>query len=107
MEKISEFTGLSPLEFATPISGLKNYKYKMKKRGGTCVFLKDKACRIYDLRPISCEMYPFDVRKSNGGFVFEPSEECPGIGLGSLITEVEFRRMAEKARKIYEGYELA
>ncbi|MFN4133099.1 MAG: YkgJ family cysteine cluster protein, partial [Candidatus Hadarchaeales archaeon] len=73
-----------------------------KKRSGVCVFLKDKACRIYDIRPISCSIYPFEIRKSNGAIVFEPSEECPGIGLGCPVADSEFRKMAEKARKIFD-----
>ncbi|MEM3401768.1 MAG: YkgJ family cysteine cluster protein [Candidatus Hadarchaeales archaeon] len=102
VERISQYTGLSPLEFAMPISGLKNFKYKMKKRSGVCVFLKDKACRIYDIRPISCSIYPFEVRRSNGAFVFEPSKECPGVGLGCPVAESEFRKMAENAKKIFD-----
>lgn len=102
VEKISELTGLRPMEFSSPISGLKNYKFKMKKRNGICVFLKDHACRIYDGRPLLCNIYPFLVRKSNGSFLFDISEDCPGIGLGYSIQDNYFKKMAESARGIFD-----
>lgn len=100
VRKISKRTGLRPLEFSSPISGLGNFKYKMKKRNGVCVFLKNKACEIYDIRPIVCRLYPFLVSRNDGSLVFDISEDCPGIGLGSRITEDHFRRMADFAKAI-------
>jgi len=100
VKKISKKTGLRPLEFSSPISGLGNYKYKMKKRNGICVFLKNKACKIYDIRPTVCRLYPFQVSRNDGSLVFDISEDCPGIGLGSRITEDRFRRMADFAKAV-------
>ncbi len=100
VKKISKKTGLKPLEFASPISGLGNFKYKMKKRNGVCIFLKNKACQIYDIRPTVCRLYPFLVSKNDGGLVFEVSEDCPGIGLGAPLTQEHFKHMAELAKSI-------
>jgi Fe-S-cluster containining protein len=70
----------------------------MKKRSGKCVFLDVKACRIYNIRPLICRFYPFSLRKGDNGYKFEISEECPGIGLGSILKERELERMIEEAR---------
>jgi hypothetical protein len=100
VKQISKKTGLRPLEFASPISGLGNFKYKMKKRNGICIFLKNKACQIYSIRPTVCRLYPFLAYKNDGSLVFEISEDCPGIGLGAPLDEEHFTRLAEFAKSI-------
>ncbi len=102
VERISSYTGLNPLSFASPISnGV--YRYKMKKRGGKCVFLDGKACRIYKIRPIMCKIYPFSVREHNGTLVFEVCDECPGVGLGKPVPEKFFRQMAREVSKAFHA----
>lgn len=101
VKAISKATGMGPLEFATPISGAGKFKYKMKKRGGVCIFLKDGACTIYNIRPTMCRLYPFLVQKTSEGIIFEISDECPGIGLGRKLQEADFRKMAEVAKEIF------
>jgi hypothetical protein len=100
VQRISNRTGLRPMEFSSPISGLGNYKYKMKKRNGMCVFLRNKACQIYDIRPTVCRLYPFLVSRNDGSFVFEIAKDCPGIGLGGKITEEHFMRMIDFAKAL-------
>jgi hypothetical protein len=102
VQGISRYTKLNPMEFASPISGLGNYRYKMKKRNGVCVFLENKACRIYNMRPSGCRLYPFVTRKSNNVLVFEVSEDCPGIGMGARVVEEDFRKMSEFTKSIFE-----
>ncbi len=50
--------------------------YKMKlKRDGSCIFLKDNLCSVYELRPDTCRRYPFIV----GDDFILVSISCPGI----------------------------
>ncbi len=72
----------------------------MKKRSGKCVFLEGKACRIYDARPLICHFYPFSMRRSNGTYVFEIANECPGIGLGGTVEQEEFEKMLSRAHSV-------
>jgi Fe-S-cluster containining protein len=102
VRRISKLTKLHPMEFASPISGFGNYKHKMKKRNGICVFLANRACRIYEVRPAVCQLYPFTARKSNGTLIFEVSEDCPGIGLGNQILEEDFKKMSEFAKSRFQ-----
>jgi Fe-S-cluster containining protein len=100
VKKISEVTGLHPLEFASPISGAGKFRYKMKKRSGLCVFLKDGACTIYTHRPLVCRLYPFFVRRTSTGVSFEIYDDCPGVGLGQKLQEIDFKRLVEVAKEI-------
>ncbi len=102
VEQISKATGRRPLSFASRSLSIQSYRYRMKKRNGKCVFLGGKACRIYNIRPLVCRFYPFSLKKGDNGHRFEFSDECPGIGLGKVIGEGEFRGMLEKARSKLE-----
>jgi len=74
----------------------------MKKRGGKCVFLYGKACRIYKIRPLICRFYPFSLKKGSNGYKFEFSEKCPGIDIGNALKKSDFERMFEEAKKILQ-----
>jgi len=100
IRQISDTMGLRPLSFASPSLSTQPYRYRMKKRGGKCVFLDGKACRIYNIRPLICRFYPFSLKKGNNGYRFEVSEECPGIGLGKTLVPEEFERMLEEAQRL-------
>jgi Fe-S-cluster containining protein len=102
VERISEDTGMRPSSFSSPTSSNGWYRYKMKKRSGRCVFLDGKSCRIYSIRPIICQFYPFSVKKTNGSYVFDVAADCAGVGLGDLVTKEHYERMVEKAAKFFE-----
>lgn len=101
VERISKITGLRPSSFASPAFSNGQYHYKMKKRSGRCVFLDRKSCRIYDIRPLICQFYPFSMKKRNGSYVFDVATDCAGIGLGEPITKDDYERMIEKATKSF------
>ncbi len=102
VKQISQATGLRPLSFASRSLSIQPYRYRMKKRGGKCVFLDGKACRIYNIRPLICRFYPFSLKRGNNGYKFEVSEECPGIGLGDASKESDFERMFEDAQRVLQ-----
>ncbi len=98
VERISSRTRTSPLSFSSSISKNGQYRYKMKKRGGKCVFLDGKSCRIYNTRPIVCKFYPFSMCKNKGDIVFDVSEDCPGVGLGEVLPCDGFRNLVSEAQ---------
>jgi len=83
-------------QFAVKIQGAEPYSYEMKKTAedGKCVFLKNDRCTIYEVRPLICRFYPFELKSphdENYQFLF--TEECPAIGKGRVLAEDYFRKM--------------
>ncbi len=100
VERISRHMGLRPLSFASQASNNGHYQYRMKKKSGKCFFLYGKSCRVYEVRPLICQFYPFSMKKHNGSYVFEAAKDCAGVGLGEPIKKEYFERMAEKATMV-------
>ena len=96
VERISEITELKPGEFSIPSSGTEPYRYTMRKKEGKCIFLDGTKCRIYPHRPLLCRFYPFWLEEFDG-YEFNVSDECPGVGVGKVIEEDDFKAMLNKA----------
>ena len=108
-QSISKDTS-KPLEaFGFRIAGHEPYLYEMKKgKGGKCVFLEGNDCSIYASRPLICRYYPFELKTArNKIFLFSPTKECPGIGLGRVLKESYFRNLFRIARRLFsqDGYQ--
>ena len=86
-EKISGKIQKSIVEFAERKEGVEPYVYVMRKTSdGKCVFLKDNLCTIYEMRPLICKFYPFKLDNlGNHKYVFNYTQECPGIGSGPQL----------------------
>ncbi len=98
-EQISKATLQPTQQFAVKIEGREPYVYEMKKReDGKCVFLKNDRCTIYQVRPLICRYYPFELNSCGGKYSFRFTEECPGIGKGRVLGEDYFRKMFRLAR---------
>jgi Fe-S-cluster containining protein len=82
-------------EFADRIEGFEPYVYSMKKTlKGNCLFLDNNLCSIYDLRPLVCKFYPFELKDSGKNkYVFKASNECPRLGTGNVLKEEIFERL--------------
>jgi Fe-S-cluster containining protein len=80
-KEIARFTDKPIGDFATPINGKRPYVFEMRKTpDGKCVFLKDNKCTIYEIRPLICMFYPFELKTCESGvYSFRFTEECPGI----------------------------
>jgi len=93
--QISEKVSLPIDQFAVEVDGFKPYAYTMKKTDkGTCVFLRDKLCSIYKIRPLVCRFYPFQLRNLGyRRYVFACTWECPGLGKGPLLGRDLFERI--------------
>ena len=94
-EQIAKTVLQPPSQFTVKIKGAEPYSYEMKKtENGKCVFLKNDRCTIYDVRPLICRFYPFELQGSHGeNYQFLFTEECPGIGKGRVLGEDCFRNM--------------
>lgn len=102
MNKISEITALIPDDFCCGIEGKEPYVFEMKKNSdGKCLFLKDNNCTIYAHRPLICRFYPFELNFDNdlGKYQFNFTVECPGLGSGQEIRDVDFKKLLELAEQ--------
>ena len=62
-KKIAAYTSCFIHDFSTIVKDKLPYVYEMKKTSeGKCVYLKDKQCIIYPLRPLICMFYPFELK---------------------------------------------
>ena len=88
-------------EIAQEIEGSEPYIYVMKKReDGKCVFLRDKSCEIYAIRPLVCRFYPFTLKSlRKNSYIFDYTEECPGIGGGSELKKSFFEMLFREAQR--------
>lgn len=82
-------------EFVQKIDGSKPYVYAIKKtEDGRCLFLRDRLCTIYGMRPIVCRFYPFQLRNMRGNlYIFNYTGECPGTGKGPYLKKIFYEKM--------------
>lgn len=94
-DRISEMSSLGVDEFAERIEGSEPYIYRMRKTTDRkCVFLKDNSCSIYWIRPLICRFYPFQLKNlGDDRYIFEYTDECPGIGKGPTLKKAFFRQL--------------
>lgn len=85
---ISEKMNIEKEEFSNRIEFSKMYNdstlkdlYQLKKqKDNSCYFYKDNKCTIYDIRPIDCRIFPYDVKLEKDGeyyLVYYNTETCP------------------------------
>jgi Fe-S-cluster containining protein len=94
--KIQAETTLPIQDFSKEITDKTPYGYEMKKSSeGKCVFLKGNQCSIYQLRPLICMFYPFELKfeKDKDQHVFGFTLECPGIDKGKTMTRKDFEKL--------------
>ena len=82
-------------EFAEKIEGFEPYVYRMTKtEERKCVFLEDDSCSIYQVRPLICRFYPFELKNpGKNRYVFDYTDECPGIGKGPKLKKAFFEHL--------------
>ncbi|MCW4019551.1 MAG: YkgJ family cysteine cluster protein [Candidatus Bathyarchaeota archaeon] len=83
------------------------YVYEMKKtpQTGQCVFLKNNQCTLYEVRPLICRFYPFELSTNGEGvYTFRATEECPSLcrseanASGNALDETFFTALLVLAR---------
>jgi hypothetical protein len=89
-------------DFATKVKAKSPYRYEMKKtvEDGKCIFLRQNRCIIYSNRPLICKFYPFGLKtteKKQRTFYY--TKECPGIGKGKLMREIDYHKLLRQTSK--------
>jgi Fe-S-cluster containining protein len=104
-KRISQKTLKSVDEFAEKMEGCKPYAYKMKKtKDGKCIFLKGNLCTIYQIRPLICLFYPFELKEvGNDRYTFAHTRECPAIGKGPQLKRSYFETLFKKSMKMMKN----
>ena len=87
-ETISKNMKINIEDFANQIDFSKMHKdyslkdlYQMKRQenNNNCYFYKNNQCTIYEIRPIDCRIFPYDIKLENDGnyyLVYYKSKEC-------------------------------
>ncbi|MBQ6991617.1 MAG: YkgJ family cysteine cluster protein [Clostridia bacterium] len=55
------------------------YQMKRTKETNSCIFFKNNQCTIYDIRPIDCRIFPYDIKLEQDGnyyLVYYKSDKC-------------------------------
>lgn len=92
-----------PIENFTVPTLDKIYPNEISKNDGKCIFLKDNFCKIYDIRPLVCQFYPFEMKslKENIYQIIFSGKECREINEGDKLNEDFFRNLAINALKYF------
>jgi Fe-S-cluster containining protein len=100
-KEIATATNQSISEFATEVQKRVPYRYEMKKtiEDGKCVFLRENRCVIYSKRPLICRFYPFGFTNREQQKTFYYTKECPGIGRGAAMNEIDFSKLLRQVIK--------
>ena len=97
-QRISKEIRKTTREFACKTESSGPYVYQMKKTGeGKCVFLKDNLCAIYEIRPLICRFYPFELKTTRKHPVFTFTPECPCIGKGPRVRKSFFEKLLRES----------
>lgn len=87
-EEISKKTNLNKDDFSKKVEFSKMYndntlkdlyQLKRQKHNNNCIFYKDNKCTIYDIRPIDCKLFPYDIKLEKDGnyyLVYYKSNKC-------------------------------
>jgi Fe-S-cluster containining protein len=51
--------------------------FRLKRKNGKCVFLKNHKCKIYDRRPIECKLYPWLLNWNGKKLTLQLHPNCP------------------------------
>ncbi len=83
----------------------KHFALAMKKKVGSCAFLDDRRCTVYNMRPHYCRQFPFHVHVGDRAQV-ELDLSCRGVwtGKGEDATAAGLRLVAENDRAISSAF---
>lgn len=92
-----------PMENFTVPTLDKIYSHEILKNNGKCIFLKDNICNIYEIRPLVCRFYPFEMKliDNNVFQILFSGKECSEINKGKKLNEDFFRNLAANALKYF------
>ena len=83
VNRIANFTKNNIKNFADEKPESFPYVFEMKKnmKTGKCIFHLGNKCSIYNIRPLICRFYPFELKRDEKGkYLFQSTQECPCVG---------------------------
>ena len=83
IEAMAEHLGMSLAEFSQKYIRKVGSRFSLKEHSKTfdCVFLKDKMCTVYSVRPRQCQTFPWwEENLENASAWEEAKNRCEGIG---------------------------
>ena len=90
------------------------YQMKRDEKTNSCCFYKNNRCTIYDIRPIDCRIFPYDIKLENNGnyyLVYYKSDKCQimnedikNIKMVSYNTRLFFRLLLPYIREWSDKY---
>ncbi|MBN1787101.1 MAG: YkgJ family cysteine cluster protein [Sedimentisphaerales bacterium] len=88
-EKLAVYLGLTVSQLRKKYLKRYGFRYSIKEDPSSkdCIFLTNKGCSIYDLRPAQCKNWPFwasNLKTPNHWNA--AAQRCPGINKGKLYT---------------------
>lgn len=102
VKEIAKEKAFTASDFCMETQGKAPYAFEMRKQqDGKCIFLRNNQCTIYDLRPLICRFYPFELKFSEdqNHYLFNFTLECPGVSLGKCLEESDFNNLFLLAEK--------
>jgi len=66
-----------------------------------CVFYNplSPSCFIYPARPLTCRMFPYEVRE-NSLVMVDEADKCPGVGIGEAVNLSRHRRLSMMCQRL-------
>ena len=89
-DNISYFEKLNAIR---KVDNLPYLKTKPDKPTAECIFLDDKRCKVYNMRPISCKIFPFTI-----------NPEVPTIKNKLVLTIIIQAKVGKDKESICEGF---
>lgn len=72
---------------------------------GRCLFLKGKACQVYEGRPTQCRTWPFWPEVMNAKtWQREVAQFCPGVGKGPIHSAEDIRKVLQEQEDSEDQY---
>nr|WP_261342405.1 YkgJ family cysteine cluster protein [Alienimonas californiensis] len=97
---IAEAAGISLMELRLKRTRLIGGRVSLRERAnGDCTFLdpNTRKCTVYAARPVQCRTWPFWDSNLNTPADWERTKaECPGAGVGQLVSLQDIRRQANQ-----------
>ncbi len=82
LEKLAQHKGLTNEEFARQYTRLLDGQYALLDKSGSydCIFLENKRCTVYEVRPVQCRTFPWWLHNLRDPSDWkEAAERCEGI----------------------------
>ena len=91
IKTLAEHLGLSLKEFGKKYLRFVNGRYSLiEKKNYDCIFLKDKKCQIYSVRPNQCRTFPWWAENLNTPESWkEAAKHCEGISCEAPLVSID------------------